>query len=121
MKLGWLVSALIGGLVAWSGVFGGASGWARAEPPKDRPTGSEIIRFRRVYAPADRLKDWPRDQVRYVPMEKTEFERLVGAAQAEELIADVEVIWLDNTIHDVPLQRPHRLAEEIRRFVQERI
>jgi len=44
-----------------------------------------------------------------------------GAAQAEELVADVEVVWLDNTIHDVPLQRPHRLAEEIRRFVQERV
>lgn len=83
MNVVWLGSVLIGWLAAWSGPIGDASGGVRAEEPKDPQRGAEIIRFRRVYAPADRLKDWPRDQVRYVPMEKTEFERLVGAAQAE--------------------------------------
>ncbi len=44
-----------------------------------------------------------------------------GVRQAESLIADVEVVWLDRSIHDVPLQRPHRLAEEIKRFLDERL
>jgi hypothetical protein len=44
-----------------------------------------------------------------------------GAAQAEELIADVEVTWLEDTIHDVPIQRPHMLAEHIQRFLRERL
>jgi len=30
--------------------------------------------------------------------------------------ADVRVHWLDDTIHDVPLQRPEKLAQEILRF-----
>ncbi|MBN1310361.1 MAG: alpha/beta hydrolase [Anaerolineae bacterium] len=44
-----------------------------------------------------------------------------GAAQAEELIADVEVTWLEDTIHDVPIQKPHMLAEHIQRFLRERL
>jgi pimeloyl-ACP methyl ester carboxylesterase len=48
-------------------------------------------------------------------------EKEKGAASAERLIADVEVMWLDDTAHDVPLHRPHRLAEEIKRFIKERL
>ncbi len=44
-----------------------------------------------------------------------------GAAEAERLLADVEVRWLEESIHDVQLQHPHRLAEEIRRFIRERL
>lgn len=44
-----------------------------------------------------------------------------GAEQAEALLADVEVIWLEKSIHDLPLQRPHRLAEEILRFLHDRL
>jgi len=52
-----------------------------AESPAVAPGSSEALRFRRVYAPADQLKDWPRGDVRYVPMDKTEFERLVELAR----------------------------------------
>ncbi len=44
-----------------------------------------------------------------------------GAEAAQELMPDVEVIELDKTIADLPLQRPHQLAEEIRRFLKERL
>jgi pimeloyl-ACP methyl ester carboxylesterase len=44
-----------------------------------------------------------------------------GAEAAERLIADVEVMWLDDTSHDVPLHRPHRLAEAIKLFIKERL
>ena len=39
-----------------------------------------------------------------------------GALLAQRSGADVRVRWLDDTIHDVPLQRPEELAQEIRRF-----
>ncbi len=44
-----------------------------------------------------------------------------GALKAEELISDIEVVWLEDTIHDVPLQRPHLVADQIKRFLRERI
>jgi pimeloyl-ACP methyl ester carboxylesterase len=44
-----------------------------------------------------------------------------GADKAEQLIADVEVVWLDDTIHDVPLQKPHLVADQIKRFLKERL
>ncbi len=48
-------------------------------PPKADP--SAALRFRRVFAPADRVQDWPRDAARYVPVAPDEFERLVERAR----------------------------------------
>jgi len=45
------------------------------------------LEFRRVYAPADRIEDWPRGNERYVPMNATEFRRLVELVQAGQLNA----------------------------------
>jgi hypothetical protein len=39
------------------------------------------LSFRRIFAPADRIDDWPRGKLRYVPVEPQEFERLVDAAK----------------------------------------
>lgn len=44
-----------------------------------------------------------------------------GAARAEPLLSDGEIIWFDETVHDIPLQRPRRLAEAINTFLRERI
>jgi hypothetical protein len=49
-----------------------------AEEPM--PPSAEGLRWRRVHAPWDRLKDWPRGEQRYVPMDKADFERLIGIA-----------------------------------------
>ena len=46
------------------------------KPPEDAAAG-ETLRFRRVFGPADRLKDWLPGQVKYVPIEPAEFERLL--------------------------------------------
>ncbi|HEY4312397.1 MAG TPA: hypothetical protein VGN12_23310 [Pirellulales bacterium] len=54
----------------------------RAQEPKTPPEGAPL-RFRRVYAPAERVQDWPRGAARYVPVEGEEFERLLKAAQAQ--------------------------------------
>ncbi len=37
----------------------------------------------------------------------------IGVREVEELNANAKVVWLANTIHDIPLQRPERLAEEL--------
>ena len=62
-----------------------------AEPPDEssprdalgRATGTRaLLRFRRVYAPAQREEEWwPRGSARYVPVEAAEFDRLVRAAR----------------------------------------
>ena len=41
-----------------------------------------VIRFHRVLAPADRMKDWPLGDGRYLPMDAAEFQRLVEAANS---------------------------------------
>ena len=51
---------------------------AGAEPGE----GTEgALQIRRVYAPADRLKDWPFGPSRYLPVDASEFERLWGSVQ----------------------------------------
>ena len=43
-----------------------------------------------------------------------------GIALAEERAPSPEVVWMDDTIHDVPLQRPAALAGAIRSFLESR-
>ncbi len=54
------------------------SATARAGPPPADAGGD--FRFRRVYAPADGLKEWP-GGAKYLPIEAAEFDRLLSAAQ----------------------------------------
>mgnify|MGYP002382062205 CR=1 FL=1 len=44
--------------------------------------GAASIEFRRIYAPADRIQAWPRDAVRYVPIDAQDFESMVRQAHA---------------------------------------
>ena len=55
-----------------------SAGWA-AEPagPSKEPAS---LQFRRVYVP-ESVKDWPKGDVKYLPMDAKEFERLVGQVQ----------------------------------------
>jgi len=70
-----LVWALLG--AAAVSVPGGS-----AQSQDASPAGGDLapLRYRRVYVPQDRIKDWPYGGVRYVPMDKAEFERLKDAA-----------------------------------------
>ena len=59
----------------------------RAAPCADdvRPDDEETagaLRFRRVFAPADRMQDWPKGAVKYLPVEAAEFERLLSTARS---------------------------------------
>ncbi len=37
--------------------------------------------------------------------------------RAQQALADCRVLWLKDTIHDIPLHRPQELAREIESFV----
>ena len=55
-----------------------AIGWCADSGEVSAPPGKpSTLRFRRVYAPANREKEWPRGNVRYLPMAPDEFERLL--------------------------------------------
>jgi pimeloyl-ACP methyl ester carboxylesterase len=45
--------------------------------------------------------------------------RVKTVAQAEKLLPQGRAIWMENTVHDVPLQRPQELAQLILDFLQE--
>jgi hypothetical protein len=46
------------------------------------PAETAELRFRRVYAPADRISDWPTGEGKYLPLESDEFERLLSLARS---------------------------------------
>jgi pimeloyl-ACP methyl ester carboxylesterase len=46
-------------------------------------------------------------------------EKRKGVARARRVIRDVRVRWMWDTVHDVPLQRPIALSNEILRFAEE--
>lgn len=43
-----------------------------------------------------------------------------GIARARQSIADVTSVWMEDTVHDIPLQRPGELAETILAWAEER-
>lgn len=45
--------------------------------------------------------------------------KLAAVAMAEQRLARSRTIWMNDTIHDVPLQRPAELAQAIRAFLDE--
>lgn len=54
---------------------------AGAEPAAPA-AAAKPLHYRRIYAPADRVGEWPRGTTRYLPIEREEFERLLAAANA---------------------------------------
>lgn len=51
-----------------------------AEPAAERP-----LTYSRYFVPEDQPKDWPRRNIKYIPWDKDDFERLVEAANAVPL------------------------------------
>ena len=44
--------------------------------------------------------------------------RSESIAAAERLLPNSKTVWLDDSIHDVPVQRPELVAETIREHIQ---
>ncbi|MEX0712446.1 MAG: hypothetical protein WD278_08860 [Pirellulales bacterium] len=100
-----LAAALaLGGLPATAG----AADEAAADP------SSEPLRFRRIYAPADRVRDWPRGNVRYVPIEPDEFERLVEAVRSVPRGATSAVARVVQAHYEARLNEPDLLSGRVR-------
>lgn len=56
----------------------------KATPRSAAPTTTDAtMSFHRVYVPADRIDEWPRGSVRYVPMDRDAFERAAAEIAAE--------------------------------------
>ena len=66
-------------LLAW--LLSAAAASVRPGRAKTGPAAG-VIRFRRVLAPEDRIKDWPLGDGKYLPVDAAEFERLVAAVQS---------------------------------------
>ena len=65
-------------LVCWLQVAAAtACAMAKAEPSAEQP-----LEYRRFFVPAERPQDWPKRNVRYLPVEREEFERLLEAANS---------------------------------------
>jgi hypothetical protein len=77
----WLLRAVLALLSLWIAPRS-LSCFAQDNSPNDG-TAKQLLRFRRIYGPADQLKDWLRGNVKYIPMEPAEFERLIDLADAD--------------------------------------
>lgn len=71
---------ILAALLVAAGLREGPAGAAGEPPPADAQLPA-VLHFRRVYAPADRIEDWPRGNVPYMPIDAAEFERLLKAAR----------------------------------------
>jgi hypothetical protein len=81
-KAGVLLPSLAAILLAAVGGHAAAAGGEASLPvSSDTPA---TIHFRRILAPADRIKDWPLRDGKYLPVDAAEFERLVAAAQSHD-------------------------------------
>ena len=47
--------------------------------------------------------------------------RELGAERTRKLLPEAKIVWMEDTIHDIPLHRPETLAREIMEFFGERV
>src|SRR5262249_21720631 len=71
---GWLLAAMF----IVSRVCSAADEGSAATREGDAP----VIKYAQVFAPADRIANWPRGGLAYWPVKIEEFERLIGGALA---------------------------------------
>jgi hypothetical protein len=90
----WIVTAVVLACLAlacpvraWPAEPAPAGG--TAQPGKGTPTPPLV--YRRLYAPADRMEQWPRGGARLVPMPAAEFERLTSIARMAASGSDASI------------------------------
>jgi len=83
----------------------------RENAPPEAVEAPAHPRFQRIYAPADRLRDWPFDNQRYVPVDPQEFEKLAEFAQdAVSENTPAGPARIVSAVYDVRLQAEGTLA-----------
>ncbi|HEV2971624.1 MAG TPA: hypothetical protein VGY55_16730 [Pirellulales bacterium] len=50
-------------------------------PDENKPAPQPPLRFRRVFVPEARIDDWPRGNLRYLPLDAVEFEKMLDRAK----------------------------------------
>ena len=93
-------------LAATAGLAAGAEGEAAG-----------VIRFRRIFVPADRTKDWPVGDGKYLPVEAAEFERLTAAAQVRGGAANVPLAVVTRARYEAKLVGDHLAGQAALRVV----
>lgn len=71
----------------------------------------EDVRCPVLMIPARPPQPWDPQEAAYVALKEQ------GVARAQATIASLQVHWMDETVHDVPLHRPRELANQILAFV----
>jgi hypothetical protein len=92
----WMIAAA---LFSW---LGAAPSWADDSP-------SPSLEFVRVYAPAERMDDWPLGEQKYVPVDAQEFERLAAIVARGDTGASTESRCRIESLRGVAELLPDRL------------
>jgi hypothetical protein len=74
-----IISGLIAMVVGFSALAWAARAWTAEASPAVKDVSPLV--YRRMFAPADRMEQWPRGGARLVPMPAAEFERLTSIAR----------------------------------------
>jgi pimeloyl-ACP methyl ester carboxylesterase len=74
-------------------------------------------RYQLVRCPAMAIPARPGDTRNQQELEFLELKER-GVERARQIMPGLQVHWMENTIHDIPLQRPRELAEQIVRFAR---
>ena len=77
----------------------------------DEPVSNPQLQFRRVYAPVDRLGDWPKGNAVYKPIDATDFERLVSRFGGPP--TDSAAVQIVSSEYTAQLQDDHLLVGEV--------
>lgn len=84
---GWLPLILFAALAA--ALPRDAAAQSSAEISTSPSPSSAALKYRRVFVPADRTADWPTDGAQFLPIERSEFERLVEQAEQRRQLGRV--------------------------------
>lgn len=78
------------------------------------PDSAEPLKYRRYFVPYDRPQDWPKGDISYVPIEKEEFDRLIGAVQSAPQMALAASARVSRAVYEARLNDRDSLAGKAR-------
>ena len=104
--------------LVWALVAIGRTALGQAPDPVDarRSLGAPApLQFRRVFAPADRADDWPRNRAeKYLPMDSAEFERLLKILEGGDRAAELAAAHVSAAYYEARLNSDDSLSGRFR-------
>ncbi len=74
-----------------------------ASLPVSESPGSAPFAFRRIFAPADRVNQWPTGATKYIPIDAAEFERLIKLVQTAASVSELKSAQLVTAEYEAQL------------------